>query len=411
MTNLDAPRIGSLFSGIGGLDLAAVEVLGGSVAWHAELDPAGSRVLDHHWPDVPNLGDVSAVDWADVAPVDVLTGGFPCQDVSAAGLRAGIRPGTRSGLWSHMVYAVATLRPRLVVIENVRGLLSARAHSDVEPCSWCLAGRGGDDAQPVLRALGAVLGDLADIGFDAEWIGLPAAGVGACHERFRVFVLAWPSADTGRVHGQRRPLDQRGTSAGTRSTSDVERRRSLTLADTQGGRRPQGDAGPEPSDSDRGGRADARGGATPVVADADRVGRERDASPGPRQGVAPGGSGRVDVGWGDYAPAVRRWERILGRAAPAPTVIGSRGGVTLSARFVEWMQGFPVGWVTDVPGVSRSDALRLLGNAVVPQQGAAALRDLLARAAGHDRPPSASHATGWPHLPGQLDIFGDEVAS
>lgn len=187
--------IGSLFSGYGGLERGVQAVLGGSVAWHCENDPAAGRVLAHHHPDMPNLGDVTAVDWAAVEPVDVLTGGFPCQDVSSAGRRAGIRPGTRSGLWAHMAYAIDRLRPELVVIENVRGLCSADAACDVEPCPWCL----GDNEGRPLRALGAVLADLADLGFDARWCGLRAADVGAPHSRYRIFITAWPARHTDGV--------------------------------------------------------------------------------------------------------------------------------------------------------------------------------------------------------------------
>ena len=122
-------------------------------------------------------------------PVDILTGGFPCQDLSLAGKRAGLKDGTRSGLWSEFAHAIDVIRPRLVVIENVRGLLSATAHSDVEPCSWCL---GDDGGEPALRALGAVLGDLASLGYDARWTGLRAADAGAPHGRFRVFIVAYP---------------------------------------------------------------------------------------------------------------------------------------------------------------------------------------------------------------------------
>ncbi|MDM2321059.1 DNA cytosine methyltransferase [Mycobacteroides abscessus] len=94
------PRIGSLFSGAGGLDLAVEHV---------------------HWPGVPNLGDITAVDWSAVEPVDVLCGGFPCQDVSAAGRRAGIASGTRSGLWLEYAEAINQLRPQLVVIADDDG--------------------------------------------------------------------------------------------------------------------------------------------------------------------------------------------------------------------------------------------------------------------------------------------------
>lgn len=130
---------------------------GAEPAWFVENDPAASTVLARHWPGVPNHGDITTVDWDNVEPVDVLTGGFPCQDISVSGRRSGLRPGTRSGLWSHMAFAVSSLRPRLVVIENVRGLLSADAACDVESGPWGV----GDQPDRPLRALGGVLGDLA----------------------------------------------------------------------------------------------------------------------------------------------------------------------------------------------------------------------------------------------------------
>lgn len=108
-------RIGSLFSGYGGLcELATAPTLGGTVAWHCEVDRDATAILTHHWPDTPNLGDITAVDWSQVEPVDVLTGGFPCQDLSHAGKRLGLKPGTRSGLWSHMAYAISHEAQRLL---------------------------------------------------------------------------------------------------------------------------------------------------------------------------------------------------------------------------------------------------------------------------------------------------------
>ena len=183
-------KIGSLFSGYGGLDFAVSEMFDAKVAWHCEWEDAPSRILEAHWPGVPNYRDVSTVDWSSVEPVDILTGGFPCQDVSLAGRRAGLAEGTRSGLWSEFAKAIDVLRPKWVVIENVRGLLSAKAGSDVEWCSWCMGETG--DGEPTLRALGAVLGDLADLGYDAEWSGVRASDAGAPHQRFRIFILAWP---------------------------------------------------------------------------------------------------------------------------------------------------------------------------------------------------------------------------
>jgi DNA (cytosine-5)-methyltransferase 1 len=186
-------KIGSLFSGAGGLDLAVEEVFGGEVIWQCEMDKAASKVLAYRYPCAPNLGDITAVDWSTVETPDILCGGFPCQDVSAAGKRAGIKDGTRSGLWSVFADIIDTLRPPIVIIENVRGLLSAKAHRNLESDRATL-GDGTDG--PVLRAAGAVLGDLADIGYDAQWTTLAAGDVGAPHRRERVFILARDTSST-----------------------------------------------------------------------------------------------------------------------------------------------------------------------------------------------------------------------
>ncbi|MEU4444879.1 DNA (cytosine-5-)-methyltransferase [Actinosynnema sp. NPDC050801] len=405
-------RVGSLFSGVGGLDLGVQAVLGGSLAWHAEVDPDASRVLAHHWPDVPNLGDITGVDWSEVEPVDVVTGGFPCQDVSSAGRRAGLRPGTRSGLWSQMAYAVSVLRPRLVIAENVRGLLSAPGASDVEPCPWCL----GDDADHALRALGAVLGDLADLGYDTAWCGLHAADVGAPHLRFRIFIAA--------THADgEQPTDQRGSArerqgrlAGTdrRLAADPDRVGPVRAGQARDrGRGPADDGAPTAhAEGDR--RAQRQrelpgqqgwghapfGGVLPAADTAhgaqahkramgtatSRAGRgvRGELGAGSRTGAGDssarvrhvaGRAGRVD--FGGYEPAIQRWERVLDRPAPTPTIAGYRGARVLNPSFVEWMQGLPEGWVTGVDGISRTAALRLLGNGVVPQQASAAVPWLL----------------------------------
>ena len=185
-------KIGSLFSGYGGLDLAVTNLTGAEVAWHCEWEAAPSQILEAHFPGVPNYRDVSKVDWHSIKPVDILTGGFPCQDLSLAGKRAGMQEGTRSGLWSEFYKAITILKPKMVIIENVRGLLSAKADSGMEYGTEIMdqADRG-----IVLRALGAVLGDLADIGYDAKWTGVRASDAGAAHQRFRVFIVAYPSSE------------------------------------------------------------------------------------------------------------------------------------------------------------------------------------------------------------------------
>ncbi len=182
-------RVGSLFSGYGGLDLAVLNVLDAEMAWHCEWEDAPSAILAKHFPDVPNYRDVSKVDFTQVEKVDILTGGFPCQDLSLAGKRAGLKEGTRSGLWHEFARAIEELQPKLVVIENVRGLLSAKADNGMEYSQEDLDDWG---ARPVFTAIQAVLGSLADIGYDAKWCGLRAADAGAPHNRFRVFIIAYP---------------------------------------------------------------------------------------------------------------------------------------------------------------------------------------------------------------------------
>lgn len=156
--------VGSLFSGIGGLDLG-LERAGMDVRWQVENDEFATAVLRARWPGVTRYGDITGVSFADVEPVDVIAGGFPCQDISHAGRGAGIE-GKRSGLWAHFAEAVRVLRPRFVLVENVPALLA--------------------------RGMGRVVGDLAAIGYDAEWDCVPAAAVGAPHLRARVWILAYP---------------------------------------------------------------------------------------------------------------------------------------------------------------------------------------------------------------------------
>ena len=156
-------RIGSLCSGFGGLDLAVEAVLGGRLAWYAETDPHARKVLTVRWPDVVNLGDIRTVDWTTVEPVDIITAGFPCQDISNAGKRAGIT-GKHSSVWTAVAAAVRALLPPLVFVENVSALLR--------------------------RGFDVVHADLAEIGYDTRWICLRASDIGAAHRRDRLFLLA-----------------------------------------------------------------------------------------------------------------------------------------------------------------------------------------------------------------------------
>ncbi len=156
--------VGSLFAGIGGFDLG-LERAGMTVKWQVEIDPFCRRVLAKHWPDVRRYEDVRTVGKHDLAAVDVLCGGFPCQDISPAGSRVGIC-GARSGLWRDFARLIGELRPRYAVVENSADLL--------------------------LRGMGRVCGDLAALGYDAEWDVVSACALGAPHTRERVFVVAYP---------------------------------------------------------------------------------------------------------------------------------------------------------------------------------------------------------------------------
>ncbi|AYQ99414.1 DNA methyltransferase [Mycobacterium phage Filuzino] len=526
-------KLGSLFSGAGGLDIAVEQFFGARTVWHCELNPAASKVLAHRWPDVPNLGDITAVDWSEVEPVDILAGGFPCQDVSAAGRRAGIAEGTRSGLWALFAEVINQLRPGVVVIENVRGLLSARAYRAMES-EEAAVGDGADG--PVLRALGAVLGDLADLGYDAQWTTVAASDVGAPHRRERVFIVAHPAGQPWRVDdgdqlragrgAQRRGSDARsGAASNTASDgrhegrpeparilggpdaalrgdgpvdllptpvardfkgaepADMNRNSPCmsaiadllptpSAADGNGGHMSRsGDRGdelllggiakaydsgdllptPNAADGNSGTRSrealergdhqvkitdlprllptpnaqDGNGGRynsdghqntlpgevrmlpTPKASDGHRrdceAERQRNTPslvsvsyylPTPAASDATGGGQHPDrreghsrqlcdyalldgtSRWGKYAAAIARWEAVAG-PAPSPTEPNKNGNPRLTAAFPEWMMGWPAGWVTAVPGISRNDALRICGNGVCPQQAYAALQILV----------------------------------
>ena len=314
---------GSLFAGIGGFDLG-LERAGMACAWQVEREPYAVRVLEKHWPNVRRHDDVCTFppaegNWA----VDLICGGFPCQDISVAGKGLGLA-GKRSGLWVEMHRIIGELRPRYVIVENVAALLS--------------------------RGMDTVLGDLSQIGYDAEWHVIPACAVGAPHRRDRVWIVAYAS---GEHSTQERGCDwANATGGGTwrnnggRSFGDD--RRQLE-AETDGDV-----ADPErvPSDEfdsvEMFGRRqeqakqvgmDCRGS---NVADADRAGRQRQRRPQPES--TQHATAELSSWWST--------EPAVGRV----------------------VDGLPY----------RVDRLRGLGNAVVPQ-----IVELIGRAIiAHDRRPA-----------------------
>lgn len=363
--------IGSLFTGYGGLDMGVAMAVDpdARVAWTSDVEPGPCKLATTRWPDTPNLGDITQINWADVEPVDIICGGSPCQDLSLAGKRAGMATGTRSGLWESMAAAIETIHPRLVVWENVLGALSARAYSQVESEPWML---GTGTNEPALRAAGRVAGDLATLGYDCRWAVIRASDAGAPHQRARVFLIGHP-------HGQ--PWDMR---------------RPTTPRQTQGRRPLRQPAGPglgtlmptpTASDHKAGRHQDGTGHSltqavqllpTPSASDA-IMGLPRTSGRPPEKSTKL--ATRLEyTDYGDYAPAIARWEQVTGRAAPPPTNPPRRAGgkPQLSARFVEWLMGLPDGHVTGPDlNLSRERQLRMLGNGVVPQQAALAVHTLI----------------------------------
>ncbi len=162
--------VGSLFAGIGGFDLGLERTGGFQVKWQVEIDEYCQRILAKHWPHVKRYGDIRTI--TNVERVDVLCGGFPCQDISFAGKGAGLA-GERSGLWFEYLRIIRLVRPLWVIVENTAALL--------------------------IRGMDTILAGLAAAGFDAEWSVLRASDFGAPHERERVYILAYANQSNGQA--------------------------------------------------------------------------------------------------------------------------------------------------------------------------------------------------------------------
>ena len=190
-------RVLDLFSGIGGFSLGLERAGGFETVAFCEIEPFPRKVLAKHWPEVPCYEDVTKLTGdilaRDGIAVDVITGGFPCQDISVAGKQAGISDGTRSGLWSEIVRLIGELSPRYVIVENVANLLSGPGDK-----------RGG--------WFGRILADLAECGYDAEWENIPAAAVGAPHRRERVWIVAYPNEKRRKGRTQKQVFQLAGKS-------------------------------------------------------------------------------------------------------------------------------------------------------------------------------------------------------
>jgi DNA (cytosine-5)-methyltransferase 1 len=342
-----------MFAGIGGLDLG-LERAGMRCRWQVEIDPYCCRVLEKHWPDVRRYEDVKEIRWEEVEPVDLVAGGFPCQPVSVAGKQ--LREDDDRWLWPEFRRCLGVVRPAYVLVENVPGLLT-----------------GG---------MGTVLGELAELGYDAEWETLPAAAFGAPHLRFRVFLVAQERRPPGRVpdadgSGLRLERQRRRRQRGEREQAGLrddgapraladsdgqrleERRRAEPVREELGSAERSGQGPGSVPDAAGLGRGEGESAAvasmwpTPTAGDAKASGSRNLEGSSAHAGVSLTDAVRYGNSstprWAtpksspsgpDYARAGR--EESGGDDLATQVARGTPG--QLNPTWVEWLMGFPLGW-------------------------------------------------------------------
>ena len=284
-------KIGSLCTGYGGLDMAVEAYFDAEMVWCAENDKKASQLIVERF-NKPNHGDIKQIDWNSVEPIDILTAGYPCQPFSHAGHRKGTQD--ERHIWPYIIEAISKLRPRIVVLENVRGHLSL--------------------------GFKEVLKDLAQNGYDARWRVVRASDIGAPHQRARLFIIAYPTSlgQSSRIACRCETTFTSAANDGcvtnTHSNTCQESRRATTGLHIQG--------------------------------------------EGLRNGQNQGKTGN------EY-----RFSLQMDRQEVPHTLDQDR----LNVKFVEYMMGLPMGWVTDLD-LSRANKLKMLGNGVVPQQAYHALK-------------------------------------
>ena len=292
--NHDKMKIGSLCTGYGGLDMAVETYFNAEMVWCAENDKYASKVIQERF-NKPNLGDIKQIDWSSVEPIDILTAGYPCQPFSHAGQRKG--ENDKRHIWPFIMEGISMVRPRFVVMENVRGHLSL--------------------------GLAEVLKGLSSIGYDAQWDIVRASEVGAPHQRARLFIVAYPNSNA--CEKPRR----------------TDRELSTKGRGFQDGQNPW------------------------------------------ETGSEHRGSCKIDCNSNyKHQPHNRTLQELGSRFVSRcemhlqtpPDALDQDG--KLNAKFVEYMMGLPVGWITDLD-LSRAQQLKMLGNGVVPQQAYYALEQLM----------------------------------
>jgi DNA (cytosine-5)-methyltransferase 1 len=387
-------KYGSFCTGYGGLDHAVETYFeDAEMLWYSEVDKNCNKILEHRFPGVTNIGDLTQIEnWNDIPKVDLICAGFPCQPYSTAGID---RKGDEDerAIFQYIADSLGVLGFPELFLENVSGILTL----------------GGT----------SVIGSLTEIGYDCQWQIVRASDAGACHRRARWFCIASHSDSKRKRSGATRTIRGKGASeqqidkirpdgsdrlpenasinsshAGGPGEIQGESGGKGLLQERGGGRnrdkvRPVGSSGVfgASTDSDSLGTeriSGAMGGADSEGCTAEELKRskDRDAVADSGENVADSSfersqrhrehglsetSGQEHSDWGGYGTAVRRWEEVTGRTAPP----GLKDG-KLSPSFVEWMMGLPLGYITDL-GLSRVAELKALGNGVVWQQAYLAL--------------------------------------
>jgi len=303
-------KIGSLCTGYGGLDMAVEAYFNAEMVWCAENDKYASALIEQRF-NKPNLGDIKQIDWDTVKPIDILTAGYPCQPFSHAGQRKGTED--ERHIWPYIIKAISTLRPKYIILENVRGHLSL--------------------------GFSTVLANLTQIGYDARWQIVRASDVGAPHQRARIFIIAYPTSEELQRSGWQERGIRSKTITHTNSDACQKSRRTVTSIRTTSN-------GLQTGQDKRQTRSKHRC-SCKIVTNTDNT-----------------------RGIGYVQRLSKRFNSSYDMCLQEipNTLVGGK----LNARFVEYMMGLPVGWVTDLD-LSRSQQLKMLGNGVVPQQAYYAL--------------------------------------
>jgi DNA (cytosine-5)-methyltransferase 1 len=301
-------KIGSLCTGYGGLDMAVEAYFNAETIWCAEYDKHASYLIEERF-NIPNHKDIKSIDWTTLEPIDILTAGYPCQPFSVAGSRQGSND--ERHLWPYIKEAISALRPRIVILENVRGHLSL--------------------------GFKEVLADLTEIGYDARWQVVRASDVGAPHQRARLFIIAYPDS-----------IDWRIPSSNILAADSIDNR--WTHRDTCGSQ-------------ERVALTESHGCTTDADSNACEESRRTAIC------LCSEGEGLRDRQDQGQAGHEYRFSLEMDRQDIPNTLDQGK----LNPVFVEYMMGLPKGWVTDLD-LPRTQKLKMLGNGVVPQQAYHALK-------------------------------------